>query len=228
MNQTSISMVLGVALHPIDSLNGICTASSGTSELLQVWQRIGGCDGCWIRGSYTTWSHQIKAIRSWSACMDTLHKEYLSAQSNFWLLQATLRKTHWPGSASILTYWIKTVHFSFIFCKMSVPFSWQDIINCGNGEFESLLKMVIWCIHFPEKHFAEVNSLLHTKEELYCFASLTYYRLETIARGITSYQILYLMFGCHFQSTFLHIGNQCVSIFYLFIFSFLIPNVSFL
>jgi hypothetical protein len=101
-------------------------------------------------------------------------------------------------------------------------------MNCGNGEFESLLKMVIWCIHFPEKHFAEVNSLLHTKEELYCFASLTYYRLETIARGITSYQILYLMFGCHFQSTFLHIGNQCVSIFYLFFFSFLIPNVSFL
>ncbi|XP_057998617.1 annexin D3 isoform X2 [Hevea brasiliensis] len=32
----------------------------------------------------------------------------------------------------------------------------QDIKRCGNGELESLLRVVIWCIQFPEKHFAEV------------------------------------------------------------------------
>ncbi|KAG4977495.1 hypothetical protein JHK86_036969 [Glycine max] len=31
----------------------------------------------------------------------------------------------------------------------------QDI-NCGNGDLESLLHMVIWCIDCPEKHFAKV------------------------------------------------------------------------
>ncbi|KAL2979622.1 hypothetical protein AAZX31_13G182000 [Glycine max] len=30
----------------------------------------------------------------------------------------------------------------------------QDI-NCGNGDLESLLHMVIWCIDCPEKHFAK-------------------------------------------------------------------------
>lgn len=64
-------------------------------------------------------------------------------------------------------------------------------MGCGKGDLESLLKMVIWCIHFPEKHFAEVNSLLHTKEELYCFTSLTYYILKTLPREITFYQIQY-------------------------------------
>lgn len=33
-----------------------------------------------------------------------------------------------------------------------------------NGDFGAVLKMVIWCIDSPEKHFAEVNSFLHTKE----------------------------------------------------------------
>ncbi|KAK4738377.1 hypothetical protein R3W88_002074 [Solanum pinnatisectum] len=32
----------------------------------------------------------------------------------------------------------------------------QDITNCGEGLLESILKVVIWCINFPEKHFAEV------------------------------------------------------------------------
>lgn len=31
-----------------------------------------------------------------------------------------------------------------------------------NGDLEALLKMVIWCIDSPEKHFAEVNSFLRT------------------------------------------------------------------
>lgn len=64
-------------------------------------------------------------------------------------------------------------------------------MSCGKGDLESLLKVVIWCIHFPEKHFAEVNSLLHTKEGLYCFTSLTYYILKTLPGEITFYQILY-------------------------------------
>lgn len=32
----------------------------------------------------------------------------------------------------------------------------QDITNCGEGLLESILKVVIWCIDYPEKHFAEV------------------------------------------------------------------------
>ncbi|XP_057512537.1 annexin D3-like [Actinidia eriantha] len=33
---------------------------------------------------------------------------------------------------------------------------YQDIKSCGNGILESLLRVVIWCIESPEKHFAEV------------------------------------------------------------------------
>ncbi|XP_055816934.1 annexin D3-like isoform X2 [Solanum dulcamara] len=32
----------------------------------------------------------------------------------------------------------------------------QDIKSCGKGLLESILKVVIWCIDSPEKHFAEV------------------------------------------------------------------------
>ncbi|KAJ7949327.1 Annexin [Quillaja saponaria] len=32
----------------------------------------------------------------------------------------------------------------------------EDIMKCGNGDLQSLLKMVIWCINSPEKHFAKV------------------------------------------------------------------------
>ncbi|KAL3537719.1 hypothetical protein ACH5RR_001085 [Cinchona calisaya] len=32
----------------------------------------------------------------------------------------------------------------------------QDIMNCGKGTLESILKVAVWCIDAPEKHFAEV------------------------------------------------------------------------
>ncbi|XP_027114139.1 annexin D3 isoform X2 [Coffea arabica] len=32
----------------------------------------------------------------------------------------------------------------------------EDILNCGKGNLESILKVAIWCIDSPEKHFAEV------------------------------------------------------------------------
>ncbi|KAJ7949329.1 Annexin [Quillaja saponaria] len=32
----------------------------------------------------------------------------------------------------------------------------EDIMKCGNGDLQSLLKVVIWCINSPEKHFATV------------------------------------------------------------------------
>ncbi|XP_059312235.1 annexin D3-like [Lycium ferocissimum] len=32
----------------------------------------------------------------------------------------------------------------------------QDMKSCGKGLLESILKVVIWCINAPEKHFAEV------------------------------------------------------------------------
>ncbi|CAA0808935.1 Annexin D3 [Striga hermonthica] len=32
----------------------------------------------------------------------------------------------------------------------------QDIVACGKGIFETIMKVVIWCLDIPEKHFAEV------------------------------------------------------------------------
>lgn len=32
----------------------------------------------------------------------------------------------------------------------------QDIISCGKGTLESIIRVAIWCIESPEKHFAEV------------------------------------------------------------------------
>ncbi|KAL3829785.1 hypothetical protein ACJIZ3_018587 [Penstemon smallii] len=32
----------------------------------------------------------------------------------------------------------------------------QDIMACGKGILESIMKVVVWCINSPEKHFAEV------------------------------------------------------------------------
>ncbi|KAF7824696.1 Annexin D3 [Senna tora] len=32
----------------------------------------------------------------------------------------------------------------------------EDIKNCGEGDLESLINVVIWCIECPEKHFAKV------------------------------------------------------------------------
>ncbi|KAL0397620.1 UNVERIFIED_CONTAM: Annexin D3 [Sesamum calycinum] len=32
----------------------------------------------------------------------------------------------------------------------------QEIMACGKGILESVMKVVVWCIDYPEKHFAEV------------------------------------------------------------------------
>ncbi|XP_028788873.1 annexin D3-like [Neltuma alba] len=32
----------------------------------------------------------------------------------------------------------------------------QDIKNCGTGDLESLLNVIVWCIDCPERHFAKV------------------------------------------------------------------------
>nr|XP_010323443.1 annexin D3-like [Solanum lycopersicum] len=42
-----------------------------------------------------------------------------------------------------------------IIARVSLPVQ-KDITNCGEGLLESMLKVVIWCINSPEKHFAEV------------------------------------------------------------------------
>lgn len=46
-------------------------------------------------------------------------------------------------------------------CKELWLFGWfflQDIKKCGNGVFESLLSVAIWCVECPGKHFAKVFS----------------------------------------------------------------------
>ncbi|KAL5994664.1 hypothetical protein ACLOJK_024717 [Asimina triloba] len=45
--------------------------------------------------------------------------------------------------------------FNFYNQDYGKPFE-QDIKNCGNSEFLSLLRTATWCIETPEKHFAEV------------------------------------------------------------------------
>ncbi|OAY36207.1 annexin D3 [Manihot esculenta] len=60
----------------------------------------------------------------------------------------------------------------------------QDIKSCGNGVLESLLRVVIWCIQSPEKHFAEVirNSIsgLGTDEGSLTRAIVTRAEIDTM------------------------------------------------
>ncbi|XP_030965347.1 annexin D3 [Quercus lobata] len=70
----------------------------------------------------------------------------------------------------------------------------KDIMSCGKGDLESLLKMVIWCIHFPEKHFAEVirDSImgLGTDEDSLTRAIVTRAEIDTMKiRG--EYNMMY-------------------------------------
>lgn len=60
----------------------------------------------------------------------------------------------------------------------------QDIKGCVNGDFGAVLKMVIWCIDSPEKHFAEVigNSIigLGTDEDSLTRAIVTRAEIDTM------------------------------------------------
>ncbi|KAE8038372.1 hypothetical protein FH972_010892 [Carpinus fangiana] len=60
----------------------------------------------------------------------------------------------------------------------------QDIKGCVNRDLEALLKLVIWCIDSPEKHFAEVigNSIigLGTDEDSLTRAIVTRAEIDTM------------------------------------------------
>ncbi|KAK7848393.1 annexin d3 [Quercus suber] len=66
----------------------------------------------------------------------------------------------------------------------------EDIMSCGKGDLESLLKLVIWCIHFPEKHFAEKAMILWTQDPPERDAKLAKDELKTKKEGIKHLQVI--------------------------------------
>lgn len=56
-------------------------------------------------------------------------------------------------TASLHNY-IAASWFSLLFIIFNLL---QDILNCGKDSLGHILKVVIWCIDFPEKHFAWVR-----------------------------------------------------------------------
>lgn len=59
-------------------------------------------------------------------------------------------------TASLHNY-IAASWFSLLFIIFNLL---QDILNCGKDSLGHILKVVIWCIDFPEKHFAWVRQNL--------------------------------------------------------------------
>ncbi|XP_004230107.1 annexin D3 [Solanum lycopersicum] len=76
------------------------------------------------------------------------------------ILRETIRTKHLDSDNFLLILSTRNVHQlreTFECYKQNYGFSIdQDMKSCGKGLLESILKVVIWCIDSPEKHFAEV------------------------------------------------------------------------
>ncbi|XP_055814370.1 annexin D3-like [Solanum dulcamara] len=76
------------------------------------------------------------------------------------ILRETIRTKKLDSDNFLLILSTRNVHqlrATFECYKQNYGFSIdQDIKSCGKGLLESILKVVIWCIDSPEKHFAEV------------------------------------------------------------------------
>lgn len=73
----------------------------------------------------------------------------------------------------------------------------QDMKSCGKGLLESILKVVIWCIDSPEKHFAEVL-LTETDSSFLYFVSSIFWFLhpfccQNFCRKITYPYLIFIM-----------------------------------
>lgn len=76
------------------------------------------------------------------------------------MLQAEIWKCHCRGQIS--AHIIQAVHRSLSSSSDRTFLPWQDIKNCGNGDIENLMRVIIACLDSPERHFAEVvrNSII--------------------------------------------------------------------
>ncbi|TMX04805.1 hypothetical protein EJD97_004686 [Solanum chilense] len=76
------------------------------------------------------------------------------------ILRETIRTKQLDSDNFLLILSTRNVHqlrATFECYKQNYGFSIdQDMKSCGKGLLESILKVVIWCIDSPEKHFAEV------------------------------------------------------------------------
>ncbi|XP_015084268.1 annexin D3-like isoform X1 [Solanum pennellii] len=76
------------------------------------------------------------------------------------ILRETIRTKQLDSDNFLLILSTRNVHqlrTTFECYKQNYGFSIdQDMKSCGKGLLESILKVVIWCIDSPEKHFAEV------------------------------------------------------------------------
>ncbi|KAK6804803.1 hypothetical protein RDI58_002587 [Solanum bulbocastanum] len=76
------------------------------------------------------------------------------------ILRETIRTKQLDSDNLLLILSTRNVHqlrATFDCYKQNYGFSIdQDMKSCGKGLLESILKVVIWCIDSPEKHFAEV------------------------------------------------------------------------
>ncbi|KAH0726688.1 hypothetical protein KY284_002553 [Solanum tuberosum] len=76
------------------------------------------------------------------------------------ILRETIRTKQLDSDNFLLILSTRNVHqlrATFECYKQNYGFSIdQDMKSCGKGLLESMLKVVIWCIDSPEKHFAEV------------------------------------------------------------------------
>ncbi|KAG5626346.1 hypothetical protein H5410_011564 [Solanum commersonii] len=76
------------------------------------------------------------------------------------ILLETIRTKQLDSDNFLLILSTRNVHqlrATFECYKQNYGFSIdQDMKSCGKGLLESILKVVIWCIDSPEKHFAEV------------------------------------------------------------------------
>ncbi|GAB4847446.1 hypothetical protein Ancab_026503, partial [Ancistrocladus abbreviatus] len=68
------------------------------------------------------------------------------------IAQVRLDKNYNASASFICIHYILFGSSNWIFCQ-------QDISNSRNGDLEALLKVVISCIAYPEKHFAEVTHM---------------------------------------------------------------------
>ncbi|XP_049351428.1 annexin D3-like isoform X5 [Solanum verrucosum] len=76
------------------------------------------------------------------------------------IIRETIRTKQLDSDNFLLILSTRNVHqlrATFECYKQNYGFSIdQDMKSCGKGLLESILKVVIWCIDSPEKHFAEV------------------------------------------------------------------------
>ncbi|KAH0733279.1 hypothetical protein KY290_002483 [Solanum tuberosum] len=100
----------------------------------------------------------IGLVRSYRYDKELVDPSFANEESA--ILRETIRTKQLDSDNFLLILSTRNVHqlrATFECYKQNYGFSIdQDMKSCGKGLLESILKVVIWCIDSPEKHFAEV------------------------------------------------------------------------